>query len=142
MRKLADVDAEELRTALETVTSAKAAKRVMVALAYLDGVDVDTLSDRYGIPRSTVYSWLTRFEERDLAEAIQDRDRPGRPRALDDDELARLTEALVGSPREEGFAADEWTPALVQRYVQNAFGVSYSLGHARRLRRELRRDAE
>jgi transposase len=137
MTKLSDVDPDDLRAALETVNSAKAAMRLMVALDYLDGEGVDEMSDRYGIPRSTIYSWLTRFEERSVTEAIEDRERPGRPRELDDDELAALAERLSEPPREADFDADEWTPAMLQRHIERSHGVSYSLGHARRLLREL-----
>jgi len=52
----------------------------------------------------------------------------------DRDELAS---AVRRSPREAGLDAEEWTPKLLQRYVRDSFGVSYSLGHARRLLREL-----
>ena len=60
--KLKEVDGDTLRDALGEASSAKAAKRLMIALAYADGVRVETLSERYDIPRATVYSWLDHFE--------------------------------------------------------------------------------
>jgi transposase len=77
MNKLEDVDAGALRDALEETSSAKAAKRLMIALAYVDGVRVETLNNRYDIPRTTVYSWLNRFEQQSISEAIEDESRPG-----------------------------------------------------------------
>ena len=74
MRKLDDVGSDTLRSALNEAGSAKAAKRLMVALAYKDGVTVETISTRYAIPQSTVYYWLSRFEERPIEEAITDED--------------------------------------------------------------------
>lgn len=47
--KLAEMDPELLRSTLESAETAKAAKRLMVALAYMDGVDVSTIEARYGI---------------------------------------------------------------------------------------------
>lgn len=134
---LDDVDVDDLRAALEEATDPKAVRRLMVALDYADGVAVDAISDRYGIPRSTVYAWLARFDERPIAEAVRDDPRPGRPPALDDADRARLAGALADAPEEHGVAAAAWTPALVRRYVDREFGVEYSLGHARRLLREL-----
>ena len=72
MNKLAEVDAEELQAAFATVQTAKATKRLMAALAYADGVRVETLSERYDIPRATVYSWLNHFEHQSISKAITD----------------------------------------------------------------------
>ena len=131
MGKLDSVSTEALRDRLDGVESAKAAKRLMIALAYTDGVPATTLSDRYGIPASTVYYWLDRFEERPLAEAIEDEPRPGRPRKLAAEEWGRLESTLENPPEEAGFEADNWTPALVCRYLEREFSTTYSEGYIR-----------
>lgn len=136
MNKLADVDPDDLRAALADADDAKTAKRLMVALAYRDGTSVETLSRRYDIPKSTIYYWLDRFEERPLAEAIRDEDRPGRPSKLDDPERERLERALGDAPSEHGLGDGEWTPEALQEFIEREFDVSYSLGHVRRLLRE------
>lgn len=141
MAKLDGVDPDQLRAALDEATSAKAAMRLMVALAYQEGVRVETMSERYGIPRSTIYSWLTRFEERGVDSAMEDEKRPGRPRELDSAELAALRNALAEPPSQAGYeGARAWTPALVREFIAESYGVEYSLGHARRLLRELPED--
>jgi transposase len=137
MNKLEDVDASALRDALEETSSAKAAKRLMIALAYVDGIRVETLSDRYDIPRATVYSWLDRFEQQSISEAIEDESRPGRPAKLDASQRERLSTELAESPAELGCDASKWTPELVQHHIKQTYDVTYSLGHARRLLREL-----
>lgn len=58
MRKLEGISTERLRTALDDADEAKAATRLVVALAYKDGVHVETLVERYGIPQSTIDDWL------------------------------------------------------------------------------------
>ncbi|WP_435077181.1 helix-turn-helix domain-containing protein [Halococcus sp. AFM35] len=138
MNKLSDVDTDQLRAALATVSDAKAAKRLMVALAYADGVRVETLSERYDIPRATVYSWLDRFERQPVREAITDDHRPGRPPKLGERQRERLAAALADSPDEHGHETAEWNPALVRRHIEREYGVTYSLGHARRLYNEIR----
>lgn len=137
MAKLDGVDPDDLRRSLSDADSAKAAKRLVVALDYLDDVPVSTLSKRYGIPRSTLYYWLDRFEEEPIHEAVTDEDRPGRPRKLDEDDRRRLREYLRDEPNSHGIEAAEWTPELVREHIEQTFDVSYSLGHVRRLLREL-----
>jgi transposase len=138
MNKLEDVDGDALRDALGETLSAKAAKRLMIALAYADGVRVETLSERYGIPRATVYSWLDRFEHQSISDAIEDESRPGRPSKLDASQREQLSDDLVGSPAELGYDTSEWTPELAQSHIERAYDVTYSLGHVRRLLRESR----
>lgn len=133
MGKLADVDPDALRDALASVTEAKPAKRLMVALAYLDGESVDAMSARYGIPRSTLYYWLDRFESEPIESAVRDEDRPGRPPKLDDDQREQLAADLREPPASHGLDGEEWTPALLRTHVDRRFAVTYSEGHARRL---------
>lgn len=136
MSKLDGVSRDALREELDAVETAKAAKRLMVALAYKDGVSVSTLSERYGIPKSTLYYWLDRFASEPVAEAIEDDDRPGRPTKLDDADREAVFAALGESPDDHGFDAARWTPELVREFIEREFGVSYSLGHVRRLIRQ------
>ncbi len=136
MNSLEDVSPELLRTALSRATDAKAAKRLMVALAVKDGESVSTLSRRYGIPQSTIYYWLSRFEERSFTEALADEPRPGRPRKLEDDERLALASDLDGPPSACGYDGEEWSPTQVRDHIERAYGVDYSVGHVRRLLRE------
>lgn len=133
MPTLDHVDLDHLRTLLADAPDAKAAKRLVVAIAYVDGVSVKTLAARYGIPQSTVYSWLDRFESRPPEEAIRDDDRPGRPPKLPDGAISELERVVADPPADVGFNADEWSPTLLRRYVAREFEVEYSLPHASRL---------
>lgn len=136
MNKLDGVSLSSLRDQLEAAESPKATKRLMIAIAYKDGVTVSTLSDRYGVPESTLYYWLDRLDEKPLPEAIEDDDRPGRPSELDEQEREAVFAALADSPDAYGFDASSWTPELVQRLIEREYDVTYSLGHVRRLIRE------
>lgn len=136
MAKLTDLDPDRLRAALADATEPKAVKRLMVALAYLDDVPVSTLSERYDIPKSTIYYWLDRFENQSLSDALRDEDRPGRPSKLSADEQQLVESTLDDVPRDHGYDADVWTAEVLQRYIEREFGVTYSLGHTQRLLRE------
>lgn len=137
MNKLAAVDIEQLQAALATASNPKATKRLMIALAYADGVRVETLSERYDIPRATVYSWLDRFEDESIADATEDESRPGRPPKLDTSEREQLATDLAKPPTELAYDAPKWTPELAQRHIERTYDVTYSLGHVRRLLREI-----
>lgn len=136
MDKLEAIPADDLRKALAEARSHKAVRRLMIALAYKNGDSVATLSCLYGLPESTVYYWLDRFEKRGLTEALEDESRPGRPRKLDEGERASLVADLGASPVEYGYDADDWTPELVCEHIDREYGVEYSMGHIRRLLRE------
>ena len=140
MNKLETVDTDELRGALREAPTTKAVKRLLIALAYADGVHVETLSDRYGIPRATVHSWLDRFEHQSISEAIEDDSRRGRPSKLDASQREQLFNDLRESPKELGYDALGWSPDLAQHHIEWAYDVTYSLGHVRRLLRELPMD--
>lgn len=133
MRKLEQISTEELRTALDDADEAKAAKRLMVAIAYKDGVHVETLVERYGIPQSTIYYWLDRLEKQPLADALRDEPRPGRPPKLSEEHRAEVETWLEGSPQDVGLDADEWTSELLRDRIQDTFDVEYSEAHVHRL---------
>lgn len=137
MRKLRDVDEEALMGAFRSTSDAKAVKRLTMAIAYLDGVSVATLSDRYETPESTIYAWLDRFENESIEDALHDDTGPGRPPELEPHEFVQLASDIADGPRGHGFDTDEWTASLLQTHITAAYGVEYSEGHARRLLRQL-----
>lgn len=142
MPKLRSVDEEALKVAFSEASSPKSVKRLAMAIAYLDGVSVETLSSRYEIPRSTVYAWLDRFETESVDEALRDVPRPGRPAELDPQEFVSLSSDIADGPRAHGFDRIEWSASLLQTHIREAYGVEYSEGHARRLLRELGPDSD
>lgn len=137
MSKLREIDREALLSEFHDATDPKAVKRLVMAIAYLDGVPVTTLSERYDIPRSTIYTWLDRFEDRSIDAALRDETRPGRPPALEPSAFVDLAYDIEMGPQAHGFDADEWTADLLQAHVSTAYDVEYSEGHARRLLRQL-----
>lgn len=136
MNKLDGISLSALQQQLDGAESPKATKRLMVAIAYKDGESVSRLSERYGLPESTLYYWLDRIAEKPVSEAVEDDDRPGRPSELDDSERRELFDALENSPTAYGFEKSTWKPELVQEFVERRYDVSYSLGHIRRLIRK------
>lgn len=142
MGPLDDTARDTLLSALEDASGAKAAKRLMLALAYTDGVAVETLSARYGVPESTIYYWFERIESGPVEAAVTDEPRPGRPPELSTEQRARVADWLRTPPDELGLDAERWSPELLRDRIRAEFGVSYSLGHVRRLLRKLSEESK
>lgn len=144
MSRLDDVPVEDLRAALDEVEEKRPVKRLMVAIAYKHGVTQTDLADWYGVERKTIYNWLTRFDTADGVEAIVDaaRDdvRPGRPRKLSDQQIADVVNTLHRPPTEAGYDASTWTSALLERYIEETFGIEYAQSSCRRLLAEVDTD--
>lgn len=109
----------------------------MIAFVYADRVRVETLSDRYGIPRASVYSWLDRFEHQPISDPIEDDSRPGRPSELEIPNREKLLDDLRKSPRKLGCDASDWSPELAEHHIEEKYDATYSLEHICRLLREL-----
>lgn len=136
MGTLDGVDLDDLHAALAAVEGRKAALRVAVGIAYLQGVEPAALAEWYDLSRSTVYDWLDRIErlaEEPPAEALADADRPGRPPKLSPAERGDLATTLREPPTAAGYDESAWTPGLVARHIRAAFGVEYSRRHVRDL---------
>jgi transposase len=136
MPNLDSVSIDTLRSELRRVESAKATQRLMIAIAYMDGVSQTELARRYGYSRKTIYNWLTRIERTGLSEALEDEPRSGRPPRLSKADRHRLAEHLRTNPSDFDYNAAEWTPELVQQHLADTFDESYTVRSARRMLNE------
>lgn len=136
MERLTETTVEELQRALESLDGTKPAERLIAAIAYKHGVTQSDLADWFDVERKTIYNWLTRLEDRDFESAVRDRERPGRPRKLSTEKLSDLEEILHRPPTEAGYDRPAWTTELVQRFIQDRFGIDYSRPSCRRLMKE------
>ena len=132
MTKLEDISTDQLKSRLETVNDAKAAKRLMIAIAYKDGEKVKTLAARYGIPQSTIYYWLDRFEGQSLAEALEDEPKPGRPPKLAPEQRAEVESWLEQAPASSDANEEEWTAERLKQRIREEFDIEYSVPHVHR----------
>ncbi len=71
-------------------------ERCEIILLCADGLDNRQISIQMGIHELTVGKWLRRFVEARL-EGLYDEPRPGRPRAITDDEVAAVIERSLRS---------------------------------------------
>lgn len=136
MEHLTEVTVDDLQSALESVTEKKPTQRLIVAIAYKNGITQSELAAWFDVERKTIYNWLTRLETRDLDSAVRDEHRAGRPRKLSDEQLAQLETTLRDPPTEAGVDAPAWTTDLLQAFVRDRFDVEYSRPSCRRLMKE------
>lgn len=134
MARLETTSSNDLRNELEAIDGGREVRRLVAALLYLHGHTGPAIAELFGVREATVYSWLDRFEQADdVADAVTDRPRPGRPPRLGPDERGELLDVLARSPDSVGVEADTWTPETARDYLVDEYGVEYSLRHVRRL---------
>jgi transposase len=136
MEHFEEIELEDLQQALEEVENKKPTQRLTAAIAYKKGVTQTELAEWFGVQRRTIYNWLKRLKEEPLEQAVTDAHRSGRSRKIDEDQQNQLREALNEPPIESGYDAPAWTPALFQRYLDDAFDAEYSKPSCRRLMKE------
>ena len=134
--KIPGLTKRRVREQLADETDPKAIKRLTAAREYLEGLSPFDIEDKYGWHHQTVYNWLDRFEERGFEAALYDDSRPGSSPELTDDQVDQFAAVLHDPPEEAGYDAPAWSSALTQQYLIEAFDVSYSRRHVRRLMHE------
>ena len=137
MDHLDEISVEELQEALDNVDGNKPTQRLLAAIAYKNGVTQTELAEWYGTGRRTIYSWLMRLDtDESLEQAVTDAKRTGRKRKLSESQQQEFEETVHDPPTEIGYDAPAWTPALVQEFLEDTYGVEYSYPSSRRLLKE------
>lgn len=141
MSRLEGISTAELRHYLSVVEGRTPTLRLVVGINYKEGVTQTELADWYGISRTTVHNWLSRLEQLEHHPpeiVLTDAPRSGRPSALSTAERQQLRNVMADPPTEHGFEADAWTAPILQRFIEEEFGVEYSHGHVRWLIRRMK----
>jgi len=137
MDHLDEISVEGLHDALDNVDGTKPTQRLLAAIAYKNGVTQNELAEWHGVQRRTIYSWLKRLDtDESLEQAVCDDKRTGRKRKLSESQQEAFEDAVHDSPEEVGIDAPAWTPALVQDFLEDRYGVEYSIPSCRRLLKE------
>lgn len=137
MEHLEELTLEELQDALDNVDGKKPTQRLLAAIAYKNGVTQSELAEWYDVERRTIYSWLKRLDtDTSLEQAVTDAPRSGRKRKLTETQQSEFEETVQQPPKKADIEASMWTPALVQRYLEETYGVEYSIPSCRRLLKE------
>lgn len=133
MARLEDIDVESIRSELQTYDQRRPVMRLLTAIIYKQGPSVPTLAEWLNVRPATIYAWFDKLESEPIGEAVLDRQRPGRPPKLTEEERSEFLKALDQSPDDVGLEEDEWKPSLVQEFLEMEFDVSYTERHVRRM---------
>ncbi len=137
MDHLDEFSIEELQDALDNVEGNKPTQRLLAAIAYKNGVTQTELAEWHDTGRRTIYSWLMRLDtDEPLEQAVSDAHRSGRKRKLSESQQEEFEQTVHEPPEEAGIDAPAWTPALVQEFLEETYGVEYSYPSCRRLLKE------
>ncbi len=86
-------------------------------------------------PRTVQY-WVKRFEQDGLAGLI-DQERPGRPSALNQQQLEEINRALRQSPRAHGLGENLWDGKTLSAFIEKRYRLPLGIRQCQRLFRQL-----
>ena len=87
------------------------------------GVPVGQVAESYNVDRSTIYRWVTRFEE---VGDVARRPGSGRPRKLQELTEAQLRKIVLAPASQYGFETDLWTVGRLRGVLYETYGIPIS----------------
>ena len=110
--------------------------RLHAILLVAQGVKCPEVAALLGDAPRTVQYWVRRFEQEGFA-GLADADRPGRPKKLDNQQLAEINIALRSTPREFGLSTNIWDGKTLSEFIQRQFKIDIGVRQCQRLFRQL-----
>jgi transposase len=140
MRKLEIADAEVMRLAIrqeiDRSEESRYDHRLHGLLLVASGRSCTEVGELFGEAATTIQRWVRRFEENGFA-GVQDGERPGRPRALDELGWKRVENDLRKSPSDFGLEANLWDGPLLSEHLQRTYGIKLGVRQCQRLFRDM-----
>ena len=140
MQRLEIQDAEIMRVAIqqEIVRSedSRYDHRLHGVLLVCAGMSSYEVAELLGHSPRTVANWVGRFERRGFA-GLEERERPGRPAALDVGTLEQVGQDLRRDPRQLGYAQNLWDGKLLSHHLAETYQVHLGVRQCQRLFRRL-----
>jgi transposase len=126
--RLSKETVKKLGSALQRAYKAGDVRMVRRVAALLDigrGDPVETVAQRHGVGRSSVYAWLSALLVGGVA-SLQPRWKGGRPSKLTKRQKQQLIELVKAGPQAAGFPCGCWNAVMIQELIQREFGVLYN----------------
>lgn len=111
-------------------------RRAQFILFSAAGHDLLHAGQLVGMSRKTAGRTMRVFEAGGVA-ALRDVPRPGRVSALGPGPRAEVTQVLRQSPREQGYATNNWTGPLLRDYLIRTYQVTLSVDQVQRIMHQL-----
>jgi transposase len=106
--------------------------RLHGVLLVSQGMSCYEVGEVFGHDPTTLQRWVRRFETRGFS-GLQDQERPGRPRRVTPEQLARVNRALRTSPRAFGYAQNLWDGKLLAHHLAQAEQVVLGVRQCQRV---------
>jgi transposase len=110
--------------------------RLHGVLLVAQGMTCPQVAGLLGDSHGAVVNWVRRFEEEGLA-GLAEGPRPGRPRRLDEAQMAQIEKALGGSPLKHGLGTSLWDGPTLSEFISRKLGVKPRVRQCQRLFRSL-----
>ena len=140
MRKLKVTDVEIMRLAVQQEIArseeSRYDHRLHGILLVSNGISCYQVAEWLGQNPVTIQRWVNRFEADGFA-GLQEGERPGRPRRLNETQWEAVDRDLRRSPRELGYAQNLWDGKLLAHYLAEAYGVDVGVRQCQRMFRQL-----
>ncbi|MDZ8065175.1 MAG: helix-turn-helix domain-containing protein [Nostoc sp. DedQUE08] len=110
-------------------------RRIEIILLADAGQSQTQICEALGCSQETARHWITIAQ---TGQAHHWSDRPmGRPKAVNEQYLARLQELASHSPREYGYSFERWTGQWLSKHLAKELGIKVSSCHINRLLKEM-----
>ncbi len=110
-------------------------QRIQIMLLADEGKSQAKICRALGCCPATVRHWM-HIARSGMAHQWQDCP-IGRPKAINEQYLARLKELVSNSPRDYGYSFERWTGSWLSKHLAKEFGVEVSGHHINRLKRQM-----
>lgn len=131
-----EFSASDLRREARRVKDSDQTRRLLALALVLEGHSRSEAARQTGMDRQTLRDWVIRYNAEGVA-GLRDRPRPGRPRQLNQAQLAELARLVEAGPDIELHVV-RWRCIDLQAEIKARFGVEVSERHVGRILKQLR----
>ncbi len=125
---------EELKCAMKAEKNQKMFVRYQVIYLLLSGEPYEKIVDYTGLSLATLFNYRKTYCEKGIA-GLTPKKQPGRKRHLTAEQEAQVVTTIVNqTPKDVGFPVEmNWTAPLLRDWIEQTFGVSFSVRGTRDL---------
>lgn len=130
---------EQLRKALDHAHrkgDLREAKRLLAILAFAKDERVARVAELLQVTAEAVRQWIKRFLLGGVI-GMRSKHSPGRPPKLTKKQRRELAALIEAGPAEAGYVGNCWRSPMIQQWIQQRFGVFYSVHYISQLLKNL-----
>jgi transposase len=140
MKRLKISDAPSMILALQDeIRRSKDARydhRLHAVLLVANGKPCREVADLLGDSVRAVQNWVREFE-RDGFGALSEKERPGRPPRLNNDQIQEINKALHSTPEIYGLKGQIWDGKTLSEFISRQFGIQFGVRQCQRIFHQL-----